>query len=52
MAAHKLTGISENRDVEAAEARAPDRGIYAASAQDEFHDVGLFWSVHMETPKR
>ena len=23
-------------------ARAPERGLYAASAQDELHDVGLF----------
>ena len=32
-----------------AEARAPERGIYAASAQDEFHQAGLFMRVHIGT---
>jgi hypothetical protein len=30
-----------------AEARAPERGIYAASTQDELHDVALFMRVHI-----
>jgi hypothetical protein len=30
-----------------AEARAPERGIYAASAQDELHDGVLFMRVYM-----
>jgi hypothetical protein len=28
-----------------AEACAPERGIYAASAQDEFHHIGFFLRV-------